>query len=310
MINGIDLVPAPKAPAAPTEPTIIGAQVNIGADLAIKYHVYLPEGNVADYTLKITNAHGTVFMLEGELLDGNTYIFVYDGIAPQCMSDEIDAELIYDVDGDVAAIEEGYSIVKNAKNLASAKGATNELKQLLADLLAYGMAAQAYVGDDHGIESYVTADDIAAIGEDPSTAAPDESINDTDRILDTPEAPEQAYISGAGVRFDNQVQIYVTVKGDNAASAKVKLGNTTYDVVNVGGKYVVYLPGMSITEISAPLYIELYIDGVDEPIHNITYGAYAYVYQMITKDPTAPIAKLAQALYNFAESADAYITKE
>ena len=309
MINGIDLVPAPEAPAAPTEPTIVGAQVNIGADLAIKYHVYLPEGNVADYTLKITNAHGTVFMLEGELLEGNTYIFVYDGIAPQCMSDEIDAELIYDVDGDVVAIEEGYSIVKNAKNLASAKGATNELKQLLADLLAYGKAAQAYVGDDHGIESCVTADDIAAIGADPSTAAPDENINEANRDLGNPEAPEQAYISGAGVRFGNEVQIYVSIKGDNAASAKVRLGDEFYNVASVGGKYVVYLPGMSITEISEPLYIELYVDGADDPVHSITYGAYAYVYQMITKDSSTAIAKLAQALYNCAESAKSYITK-
>lgn len=292
-----------------SEPTIIGAQVNVGVDLAIKYHVYLPEGyDIADFVLKITNAHGTVTEIADAVSNGNnTYVFTYDGIAPQCMSDLIDAELISG--GKVVDSVMEYSIVKNAKNLASAKGATDKLKKLLADLLAYGKAAQAYVGDDHGIESYVTDEDIAAIGVAPSTAAPDENINEANRDLGDPKAPEQAYISGAGVRFGNEVQIYVSIKGDNAASAKVELGEEFYNVASVGGKYVVYLPGMSITEISEPLYIKLYIDGVDEPIHNITYGAYAYVYQMITKDPTAPIAKLAQALYNFAESANNYITE-
>ena len=290
----------------PTEPTLIGGQVNVGVDLAIKYHVFLPDGYTSsDFILRITNGHGTVADLTvSELVKANTYVFTYSGIAPQCMSDDIDAELIYN--GEVVDSVLDYSIVQYAKNLASDNSGNAELLQLLADLLAYGMAAQAHLGENHDV-SFITADDIAEIGATPSDNAPDKS----DRNTGAPSALDKAYISGAGVRFGNQVQIYVNVKGPDADTARIKVGGEFYDLVSADEKYMVYLPGMSITQLSESLTIELYLEGGEESVHTITYSAYAYVYQMIANDSETgtTIAKLSRALYNCAESAIAFAKK-
>ena len=292
--QNLSLVPVvePVEPEAPeyTEPTITGAQVNVGENLAIKYHVYIPDGEYTSVILKVTNeGHGTYAELEGTLVEDGTYVFVYDNIAPQCMSDLLDAYLI--IDGETVATVEDYSIVQNAKNLANDNPEDTELKQFLADLLAYGMAAQLYTG----YEVTITEADIAAIGAASNNAPAESSVSLGDRT-----APDKAYIAGAGVRFDSEVQIFVAIAGANAAEAKVVVNGEKYDVVD--GK--AYLPAMSLTELSASVEIALELDG--EPVHTVTYGFYTYAYQMSIAGDAA-MANLALALYNCAESAKAYL---
>ena len=280
----------PLAPALPAEPTITGAKVNVGENLAIKYHVYIPDGEYTSVILKVTNeGHNTYAELEGTLVEDGTYVFVYDNIAPQCMSDLLDAYLI--IDGETVATVEDYSIVQNAKNLANDNPEDTELKQFLADLLAYGMAAQLYTG----YEVTITKADIAAIGAASNAAPAESSVSLGDRT-----APDKAYIAGAGVRFDSEVQIFVAIAGANASEAKVVVNGEKYDVVD--GK--AYLPAMSLTELSASVEIALELDG--EPVHTVTYGFYTYAYQMSIAGDAA-MANLAVALYNCAESAKAYL---
>ena len=99
------------------------------------------------------------------------------------------------------------------------------------------------------------------------------------------------------------VQIYVTVKGSNAANAKVWVGGVAYDLEQYGNAYRVYLPGMSITELDTPVTIELKVG--DDTVHTVTYGVYAYVYQM-GNSTDATMKELAQALYDCAVAAKAY----
>ena len=283
-------------------PTIKGANINVSADLAIKYHVNVPEGyNYSELTLRVTNAHGTIVELksDGTVVNGN-YVFVYGGIAPQCISDNVKAELLL---GDqVLSTVDNYSVMQNAKNIAS--NATAELKQLLANLLAYGKAAQEHLGDEHTV-SYVTDADISAIGVSATTATPDEAVTDTDRVLKDPTDGNTAYISGAGVVFDNQVHIYVSVWCADGVTACVKVGDETYEIVGNGSKQRIVLGGMNMTEALDALEIKLYVG--ETAVHEITYGARAYVYQMNAKDDAATIAILATALYNCALSASAYV---
>ena len=271
--------------AQPAEPTITGAQVNVGENLAIKYHVYIPDGEYTSVILKVTNeGHDTYEELEGTLVEGNTYVFVYDNIAPQCMSDLLDAYLI--IDGETVADVEDYSIVQNAKNLANDNPEDTELKQFLADLLAYGMAAQRYIG----YEIAITEADIAEIGAASNNAPAEDTKVLGERVEDA------AYIAGAGVRFDSEIQIFVLVSGD----ATVKVGGVEYEVVD--GR--AYLPAMSLTALSESVVIDLYAG--DTLVHTVTYGVYDYVYSMIGSDDTV-MANLALALYNCAESAKAYL---
>lgn len=283
-----------------SEPKLAGAQVNLGESLAIKYHVSLPGGFDASLLkLVVTNAHGTVTEIKDYTVIDGKYVFTYAGIAPQCMSDNISA-VLYSGD-EVVDSKTEYSVVENAKALAEKYPENTKLRQLLADLLAYGKASQAHLGDKHNV-SFVTDDDIKAVGT-AGAAAPEASINNTHRVVGTPE-DNTLYISGVGVRFENTVKIYVVLAGD-VTNAKAVVNETEYRIVTVGENKVAYLADMKASELSSPIEIKLYNGETLQ--HTVTYGVYSYVYQMMQKAQTNPtMAALAHALYNYAESAKAY----
>ena len=78
--------------------TIKGATLNIGSSLTLDYYATVSSGTP---TMRFTTSNGRVTTVDGTLENG-TYKFAYTGINPQCMTENIKAELI--VDGNVLDI--------------------------------------------------------------------------------------------------------------------------------------------------------------------------------------------------------------
>ena len=126
------------------EEKILGAQTNIGADLTVNFHTNT-QGEMKVYHDDKEITINGVF----DNASGN-YIYIYEGINPQCMGDKLDMELI--VDGKVIDSKKDYSIVDYCNNIYNAGKPTGysdakyeALLNLLADMLDFGAAAQEHM---------------------------------------------------------------------------------------------------------------------------------------------------------------------
>ena len=133
------------------EDQIIGATLNLGSTLTIDYYAKVSSGN-ENAQMKFTSTSGKVTVVDGVFdKEVGAYKYSYTGINPQCMNDGIKAELI--LGDEVLAVKDYYSvksycdnqIKKNASALKMNSTQFNAFRTLLADLLVYGGASQAYV---------------------------------------------------------------------------------------------------------------------------------------------------------------------
>lgn len=128
---------------------IAAASVSLGTDLTIKYYVNI-EGeellaSLDRFSMRFTMNGKTVTVALDETKkdsDGH-YVFAFENIAPQCMGDNIKAELLLG-ENVIASVDE-YSVLQNAKNLLEDHANDEKLVTLIKSMLNYGAAAQKYV---------------------------------------------------------------------------------------------------------------------------------------------------------------------
>lgn len=130
------------------EPAVVefvGYQVNLGGDISMKYYVKSHEAAVmqemiwvkVDFLGQTTEIRESTYVAEQD-----AYVFTFDGINPQCLGDDIDAELyIFETKQDEKL---DYSVEDNLNGIYDE--ADVKTKQLIDDLRAYGKAAEAYTG--------------------------------------------------------------------------------------------------------------------------------------------------------------------
>ena len=128
---------------------IYGQQLGIGGDLSMKYYVmgYAPAFNSGALYMEFShNGVKTKVYADEPNADG-FYVFILEGLNPQCMGDNIYAMLCYN-ETEVArhGYEKGkeYSVEKNLLNLLEKYKDDAALVALIKDTLAYGEAASAY----------------------------------------------------------------------------------------------------------------------------------------------------------------------
>lgn len=273
---------------------ITGASVTAGVDLTMKYSVNLIskalQERLSDVSMRFTmNGNSVTVPLDPEKTDADGhYVFAFTGIAPQCMADNIKAEVL--LGGEVIASKDEYSVKANAEALLSIYPANTALGQLIVDMLTYGAAAQNY--KDYNVEDLANAGITGA----PSTARPTESHKTV-----TESASDTAFFQSATVRFDNVNRI------------GVKLSTTENVTLKVNGKAVAltgttyYTDAIYATGFDNLYTFELYEGGV--LVQTLTYSVSSYVYSMMDKtEDGAPteMAELAMALYRYGVSAVAY----
>lgn len=297
---------------------ITNASLSVGQDLTLKYYVGLYDstlvGEGQTLAMQFTVKDKTITVTEYTDSDGK-YVFAFRGIAPQQMTDLIDAVVVVlDSNGEVVktlAGKEDYTVRDNAlaliaayKDLTDAKSVA--MVQSVVDILYYGAAAQNY--KDYNVEDLATN----GLGAEftPSAALPAEADRVT-KIVQHVDTLGAVKFSGASVWFDNTNKLLVVLSSyTENTKVIVKTENDTVGktYTNLTSTYV-YTDSIYALNLGDVYTFELY-EG-DTHIQTLTYSAYSYVYAMMSKteaDGTTPteMAVLAQALYRYGESAAKY----
>ncbi len=263
---------------------IVGASLYIGKDLSMLYNV-TTAGDIADYTMKFT-FNGEEIVVNATQF-GDNYFFVLDAIAPNLMGEDIKAELY--CGDECVAVKDAYSVLEYCEYFLKGEGSANcsaELKELLANLLEYGAAAQIYT--DTNTENLVNKDVDGAV-----------NYECTENVKDV--SGSMAVIAGAGASFGVDNKLYFRLDEGYKSLGEVTAKINGEDAEIVGG--YVYTEGVKATELSKVFTLVLYVDGTE--VQTATYSITSYI-TIIGANDTAGAA-LANALYNYGCSAKNYV---
>ena len=276
------------------ETKIAGTSLNVGNDLTFLYFVSLANGeDINRYSIKV-EMNGKSYELSFSDMINGYYVFAFEGIAPQCMGDSIDAYLIKK-GGEVVSSRTGYSVKAYLTDLVNDENNKDNsaLLTLAADILAYGAAAQKYV--DYNSDNLVNAGFPVAGSElDPAEA--------TDRKVITKNDHENTYVSGLGVRFDYVNSIFVKVVAPSIEGVTLKINGQEVELVAYGNGYIGYSAGVSALKFDGDIQVELSLNG--ELVSIIEYSVNSYILTKYAGE--SAMAELATALYRYGASAVAY----
>ncbi len=298
VVNGSVTVIADEENVGTAE--IVGATLDIGASLTINYCV--KGTDIENAKMKFTSSSGRVTEVKGTFDEKeDLYKYAYEGINPQCMSDVIKAELI--CGNQVIAVKENYCVKdycenqagKTASQLKLTNGQYEAFKTLMADMLAYGSAAQKY-------RKYNT-----------------ENLSDTSEWIDaykstfnTPtgvkrisgNTDSENKVKSVGLNMANVNRIYFKLIL-NDESVVVTLNDQIIDVSalakNNDGTYMLYSPDVFATGFSDVYTLKLTKSG--EVISTVEYNVNAYIE---AKYETNGLSEILKSLSNYGNAAKAY----
>ncbi len=276
--------------------TIKGATLNIGSSLTLDYYATVSSGTP---TMRFTTSNGRVTTVDGTLENG-TYKFAYTGINPQCMTENIKAELI--VDGNVLDTKAEYSVKAYADNLAKKNASdlgytttqVKALRTLLANMLAYGAEAQKY----QGYYTEFLANDLSWVNVYLNSFAAPLGVREIEGNTDANNK-----VKALGLNMANVNRIYFKFVVETGSI--VKLNGNTVDLTELkkdNGAYVLYTDGIKATEFDKVYTITIEKDG--NVISTVRYNVNAYIAQKYNAGTADNITK---ALYNYGTSAEKYI---
>lgn len=291
-IQDLALVPV-EEPAA-----VDGTAVELNRDLSMYYFVTLANGFDGTKLTATFTVNGKDQVVEAVLQADGRYLFKCTGIGPHQMGDTIEAKFFYD--GALVLEDNDWTVAKNLKALY--EDASEELKTLIADTLAYGAAAQTYLG--YNEDNLVTDGFEGAVSEALPTEG--DNVRDYSEPLYNPTNSETyAYVSAFGVLFDNLNKVYFKVVTNDVENVTVTINGVEVELVAVEGKenvYYAYSAALAPTEYADTLELVIALDG--EEVQNATYSLNSYTFAK-ANDETA-MGALATALYRYGKSVVAY----
>jgi len=293
---------------------ITGASVNLGKDLSLLYYVRVNDAtllNEGALSMCFAVNGKTVTLTEYEIIDGE-YVFTLLGIAPQQLSDLIDATFLV---GDVEITKHvGYSIKQNCLNLLSKTaeqlGLSDEkyaaMKTLIYELLIYGDAAQEYTG--YAPEAPILDGTEEITG---SETLPTEE----DRMTLEGNTDQTLYIKSGTVRFDtvNKLRIKIFANVADPSSVTLSVNGNVYtldDLDSLGnGVYMFTTDAIGAVDFDTVYTVVLSYEGVEKASLDYSVNSYAYSMQASTT-ASDEMKALALALYRYGIAADAYAVAE
>lgn len=282
--------------------------------LAVKFYASLPAG-AEEVKLDVSfRAYAekepyTRTISEYTMNEEGQYVFVYDGVTPQHLNDEIAATLSYKLNGESFTAEGTNSLQayletllgKTSVELGQSAAATAAMQTLAADLLHYGAALQTYVGHDTENLADVNA---GAYG---STFS---SVGDEYAVQMTNEVDESAQWTAAGLHFSDRMGLYFNFTAADAAGYEVKasLGDEertlTPVLTETENEYIVYYKGISVLDFDEPVNVQVFDAEGNAVSETLSYSVNTYVYNKQGGEDA--MAALARASYNYGASAEAY----
>ncbi|MBQ8818808.1 MAG: leucine-rich repeat domain-containing protein [Clostridia bacterium] len=270
--------------------SIHGQQLNIGSDLSMKYYVEVFNSALDVEKLKmIFTINDVVIEVYAEAPNAEGfYVFTLNGINPQCMGDNIYAKLFYDgVEVANHGYDEKYSVEINLGNLLKKYPDDEALVALIKDTLAYGKAAEEYIGHT-SIEGDYTGTD--------------REIPESELITST---EGDLRVHQATVRFGTMNHIVLMIESKNGAPT-VKVGEQSVDVTlyaENSSYYVSVLHGVSATDFGNDITVTI-SDGTTTVDYTVSINDYLYAISQSSTDEK--MVNLAKALYNYGVSAKIY----
>ena len=267
--------------------------LNIGKDLSVRYYVTLSEGEgIEGFSARFTLNDEAVEVTDATF-DTKTgkYVFTFCGIAPQLMGDTITAELLKN--GQLID-QKDYSVRQYVEKALELYPDDVALKQLLADLLHYGAAAQQYIG--YKADQLVTDGlGLTASGATPTEADKQKTVSQSTN--------SNVQFTAAGVRFDYINRIYVKFKATDINGVTVSVGGVNLEILetSTAGVYIAYSDAISALRFSDKFTFTLSVGG--SAVQTLVYTVNDYAY---AKHSDSRISDLALALYRYGKSALAY----
>ena len=300
-------------------------QLVLGTDIRLRLYAFLSDAEEGA-KMRVT-MNGKSIELVGEPTSEEPYefMFEYRGIAPQCLGDDITAELVL---GGVV-IDDTYSdfsvltyckdvLARTAAQLNMSDSQYEAFKTLVADLMEYGAKAQIY--KNHNISNLVTSDEVIAALTKTAFVAPDETAQ---MIATASTDSENVRFKTANVYFDydNKLMFKFTAKGvDENFRIKVTYPNSTVKYYSLNdcelvdaetATYILYTDSITAPKLSSNgtdyywYTVELKTSAESETsIQQLRYSIASYVYSK--QNGGNAMADLAKALYTYGCSAYAY----
>ncbi len=275
------------------EEKIIGAQTNVGADLTLNYHSNTQGEMKIFHGGKEITVSGTLDSTSGN------YVYMYEGINPQCMGDTISSELW--VDGVKVDEKAEYSIKEYCNNLVNGEkpeGYTEEqfaaLKTMLADMLDYGAEAQKHMN----YKTDAPMNDLSWVAENRSTFVKPESVK---AVTETTNADYS--FKSMGLHVSNYISIYVKFNVKDWTNVTVKVGDKIYTEADLENG-TLYLEDLAATRYSKVFNIELQVNGTT--VQTLTYSANSYIASKYNGSQSA----LVQAIGRYGAAAEKLINAQ
>lgn len=284
--------------------TIQSVQATLGDDITMKFLLTKDTSKVDVYVSLTMNGKLQTIQLEKPTqksikLNGNKvkrYIYQFTGLTPQMLDREFTITA-YDKNG-ILHDSYTYSMLEYCNDLLAQDSVTSETKQVVAELLNYGAAAQKYVGADSSkLQDAIKQSKIALLTDEPQGKV---STTGTEQI-----------VAGATVNFSNVNKIVFAITPENYAkldSYTIKINDIAVEKsawVLSGDYYMWYSDGIKATEFGKPC--KLVVTNGSKTVQTIEISVNAYcsaVYKM-SGVPEA-LQNLVKATYNYGAAAKTY----
>lgn len=278
---------------------ITDASVTLGESITVNYYATL-EDEYKEATMQFT-MNEKVVPVKGEHVEGNEYRFSFEGVSPQCMTDEIKAQLV--CEEEILDTYDSFTIRSYCDSLLASDAVTLgmsgdkyvAMKTLVADLLEYGAMSQTY-------RNYKT-DALA----NKNITGQREFVALTNEWKAAPtNTGENVKITAGGVWFANVNKLYLKFTTKDISNTTLEFDGKIYtsedfELVS-DNTYIFYSDSILPSEFGVEKTAQFkYGDTVET---SITYSVNHYVYAKQTQETA--MGNLARALYNYGISAVAY----
>ena len=270
-------------------------------------------GTVPSMTFANDN-YGSI-TVDGKLGADGKYSFDLE-LLPQWIAEEITATLSMEAaDGTVVQETKTYSMKEYCHTVLNDANSSDELKDLIVDLMKYGATAQRKFGLEETITADLTLEQMALGSSDVATALTSQGEGYVSTPL-TGENVETYRWKSVSVMMDNQLMIRCKF------TTTVGIDNLTINAQIAGYDTVAYTGDMIGTDsdstgtyyyIDVPIYPYEYAKNVtvsfaDQEAATLSYSVNTYLYNIYNKATTTDIYKsLMTAINCYGWSANAYV---
>ncbi len=288
---------------------ITHASITVGSDLAVNAFASLKDKTSASVRFTVD---GEQIVIDECVFDteNGLYRFTLSKMPPQAMTSNVNIELI--IDGATVSEVKNWTVRKycdelissTAEKLGISENAKNALDTLVADILAYGAAAQKYTGFVDDLHP------LANAGIESQTKFVE--LSESDAACTGNGANEVKFIA-VGVRFDSVNKIFFKFISTDVSNVKIAIDGSEYvaaDFEQVAeDTYIVYSRPIPATSFDDIITAVAYVNGAE--VQMVKYSIASFVYEMQndkTGDTLTNTALLARRLYVYGISAKSYVS--